>query len=193
METALPGIWAAGDCTESLDVSCGEAGVLAVLPNASFQGRTAGVNMAGGEAVFDTGMKMNSIGFFGLHIMSAGTYTDLIYSEVTDTGCKKLFAKQYIAAAVKHNVMIKQDKQALFCVRVDNSTGRNASGKIVCLVLSFRHRTGCLNIADLTNGDFGYFVNQYSKKPAVLFTIDRMEGFVAAENIFHCIFYLLRS
>ena len=93
METALPGIWAAGDCTESLDVSCGEAGVLAVLPNASFQGRTAGVNMAGGETVFDTGMKMNSIGFFGLHIMSAGTYTDLIYSEVTETGCKKLFAR----------------------------------------------------------------------------------------------------
>ena len=93
METALPGIWAAGDCTESLDVSCGEAGVLAVLPNASFQGRTAGKNMAGGEAVFDTGMKMNSIGFFGLHIMSAGTYTDLIYSEVTETDCKKLFAR----------------------------------------------------------------------------------------------------
>ena len=30
--------------------------------------------MAGGEAVFDKGIPMNSIGFFGLHIMSAGTY-----------------------------------------------------------------------------------------------------------------------
>ena len=93
METSLPGIWAAGDCTESLDVSCGETGVLAVLPNASMQGRCAGMNMAGGEAVFNTGIKMNSIGFFGLHIMSAGTYTDLIYSEITETGCKKLFAR----------------------------------------------------------------------------------------------------
>ena len=36
---------------------------------------------------------MNSIGFFGLHIMSAGTYTDTAYSEFSETGCKKLFAK----------------------------------------------------------------------------------------------------
>ncbi len=93
LETSLPGVWAAGDCTESLDVSCGETGVLAVLPNASMQGRCAGINMAGGSAVFDKGIKMNSIGFFGLHIMSAGTYTDLIFSEVTETGCKKLFAR----------------------------------------------------------------------------------------------------
>ena len=93
LETSLPGIWAAGDCVESRDVSCGEPGVLANLPNASMQGRCAGVNMAGGAAVFDKGIKMNSIGFFGLHIMSAGSYTDLIYREVTETGCKKLFAR----------------------------------------------------------------------------------------------------
>ena len=36
---------------------------------------------------------MNSIGFFGLHIMSAGTYADPVYSDVTETSCKKLFAK----------------------------------------------------------------------------------------------------
>ena len=49
--------------------------------------------MAGGSEKFDKGIKMNSIGFFGLHIMSAGTYTEPVYEEVTDTGCKKLFAK----------------------------------------------------------------------------------------------------
>ncbi len=93
METSLPGIWAAGDCTESMDVSAGEPGVLAVLPNASLQGRCAGVNMAGGSATFDKGTKMNSIGFFGLHIMSAGTYTEPVYTEMTDRSCKKLFAR----------------------------------------------------------------------------------------------------
>lgn len=93
MKTALPDIWAAGDCTESIDVTTGEADVLAVLPGACMGGRCAGANMAGGSAVFDKGIKMNSIGFFGLHLMSAGTYTDLAYSEVTDTTCKKLFAK----------------------------------------------------------------------------------------------------
>ena len=92
-ETSLPDVWAAGDCTESMDVSAGEPGVLAVLPNASLQGFCAGANMAGGAETFDKGIKMNSIGFFGLHIMSAGSYTEPVYSEVTLQGCKKLFAK----------------------------------------------------------------------------------------------------
>ena len=93
METSLPDIWAAGDCTESMDISSGTPGVLAVLPNASLQGFCAGANMAGGSEKFSKGIRMNSIGFFGLHIMSAGTYTEPVYTELTDTGCKKLFAK----------------------------------------------------------------------------------------------------
>ncbi len=93
METSLPGVWAAGDCTESMDVSAGEPGLLAVLPNASLQGFCAGANMAGGSEKFDKGIKMNSIGFFGLHIMSAGTYTEPVYTELTDGSCKKLFAR----------------------------------------------------------------------------------------------------
>ena len=93
MQTALPDVWAAGDCTECTDVTTGEADVLAVLPNACMGGRCAGANMAGGSAVFDRGIKMNSIGFFGLHIMSAGTYTDCVHAEVTEQSCKKLFAK----------------------------------------------------------------------------------------------------
>ena len=93
MKTALPDVWAAGDCTESIDLTTGKPDVLAVLPNACMGGRCAGANMAGGDEIFDKGIKMNSIGFFGLHIMSAGTYTDLVYSDVTETSCKKLFAK----------------------------------------------------------------------------------------------------
>lgn len=93
LRTSLPDIWAAGDCTECFDVTTGAPGVLAVLPAAAMQGECAGVGMAGGRKAFDKGLKLNSIGFFGLHIMSAGTYTDLVYREVTDTQCKKLFAR----------------------------------------------------------------------------------------------------
>ncbi len=74
MATSVGGIYAAGDCAEGYDSSLGANRVLAILPNAYMQGRTAGINMAGGEAVFDKGIPMNSIGFFGFHIMSAGTY-----------------------------------------------------------------------------------------------------------------------
>lgn len=94
-ETSLPSVYAAGDCTESMDISCGEISVTANLPSAYMQGRTAGVNMAGGIECYDKGIKMNSIGFFGLHVISAGTRTDetLVYEAKSDSSLKKLYAK----------------------------------------------------------------------------------------------------
>jgi hypothetical protein len=55
------------------------------------QGHAAGVNMAGGDEVFDKAIPMNSIGFFGLHAMTAGTYTGEVYEEVNGTSVKRLF------------------------------------------------------------------------------------------------------
>lgn len=74
MQTTLPDVYSAGDCTESLDFSCGKRRVLALLPNAYMQGSCAGHNMAGDTAVFENPIPMNSIGFFGLHAMTAGSY-----------------------------------------------------------------------------------------------------------------------
>lgn len=73
--TSLPGVYAAGDCAEGFDASFGQNRVLAILPSAYLEGRTAGINMAGGSESFDNDIPMNSIGFFGLHIISAGSYT----------------------------------------------------------------------------------------------------------------------
>ena len=93
MRTSLPGVYAAGDCAEGYDSSLGANRVLALFPNAYMQGYTAGVNMAGGEAVFDDAIPMNAIGFFGLHLMTAGTYDGEVYEEKTPDGSKKLFTK----------------------------------------------------------------------------------------------------
>ena len=93
METTLPDIYAAGDCTEGYDISCRQKRVLAILPNAYMQGHTAGVNMAGGNEVFGKAIPMNSIGFFGLHIMTAGTYEGEMYEEKSDSTLKRLFTK----------------------------------------------------------------------------------------------------
>lgn len=73
-KTSLPDVYAAGDCTEGFDASLGQKRVLALLPNANLQGHCAGKNMAGEPTIFDQGIPMNSIGFFGLHAMTAGTY-----------------------------------------------------------------------------------------------------------------------
>ena len=93
MKTSVRDIYAAGDCTEGEDISLGSKRVLALLPNAYMQGHTAGVNMAGGDEVFDKAIPMNSIGFFGLHVMTAGTYDGEMYEEKTDDTFKRLFTK----------------------------------------------------------------------------------------------------
>ena len=93
METSVENIYAAGDCTEGNDISFGGKRVLALLPNAVMQGHTAGVNMAGGDEVFDKAIPMNSIGFFGLHVMTAGTYEGEMYEEKGENSIKRLFTK----------------------------------------------------------------------------------------------------
>ena len=93
METSLNGIYAAGDCTQGMDISIGDKRVLALLPNAYMGGFCAGVNMAGGDKKFDNAIPMNSIGFFGLHIMTAGSYDEKVYEEKSENSLKRLFVK----------------------------------------------------------------------------------------------------
>ncbi|MCR5530773.1 MAG: FAD-dependent oxidoreductase [Lachnospiraceae bacterium] len=93
LATSVPGIYAAGDCAEGYDLSIGANRVLAIFPNAYMQGHAAGVNMAGGEEIFDRGMPMNSIGFFGLHAMTAGAYEGECYEEKTENSIKRLYIK----------------------------------------------------------------------------------------------------
>ena len=93
MRTSLSDIYAAGDCAEGMDISSGETKVLAILPNAVLQGYTAGQNMAGKNETFEKGIPMNSIGFFGLHIMTAGTYEGEIYEERTEDTLKRIYTK----------------------------------------------------------------------------------------------------
>lgn len=89
-ETSYPDIYAAGDCTETLDISCGQRKILALLPNAYMQGECAGVNMAGGELSFVNAIPMNAAGFFGLHIITAGTYSGESVTQMGKT-YKKMF------------------------------------------------------------------------------------------------------
>lgn len=94
MRTSDPSIYAAGDCAEGYDMSKGANAVLALLPNAVLQGRCAGENMAGKDSVFDCGIPMNAIGFFGSHVLSAGVYEgEAIVDELTQNTYRKLFVK----------------------------------------------------------------------------------------------------
>ncbi|MCL2062313.1 MAG: FAD-dependent oxidoreductase [Firmicutes bacterium] len=89
-QTSATDIYAAGDCTECVDVSSGESKIMALLPNAYMQGECAGLNMAGVDTAFTQAIPMNAAGFFGLHIISAGTYCGEVYT-CAEKDYKKLF------------------------------------------------------------------------------------------------------
>jgi NAD(P)H-nitrite reductase large subunit len=90
-ETSAPDIYAAGDCTETLDISSGQNKIMALLPNAYMQGECAGINMVGGEKSFDKAIPMNAIGFFGLHMITAGSYTGNVHTESGKDNYRHLF------------------------------------------------------------------------------------------------------
>ena len=90
----LKDVYAAGDCTESLDITTGQQKILALLPNAFLQGEAAGQNMAGKETYYLNAMPMNAIGFFGLHIITAGSYDGEAYTYTDGSeNYKKLVTK----------------------------------------------------------------------------------------------------
>ncbi|CDA74090.1 putative uncharacterized protein [Ruminococcus sp. CAG:579] len=92
-QTSLKDIYAGGDCTESYDITIGAERVLALLPNAYMQGNTAGVNMAGGEQLYENAIPMNAMGMFGYHMITAGSYDGNVYTEKEGENYKKLFYK----------------------------------------------------------------------------------------------------
>jgi len=90
-ETTAVDIYAAGDCAQTLDASSGQSRVMPLLPGAYLQGECAGVNMAGGNKVFNKAIPMNAIGFFGLHIITAGSYFGEVYTKKEQGQYKRLF------------------------------------------------------------------------------------------------------
>ena len=71
MRTNVPNVFAAGDVAEGLNLITGERQVIATWPNACSQGRTAGINMAGGMDQ-NQGISSNICGFLGSTVASVG-------------------------------------------------------------------------------------------------------------------------
>jgi NAD(P)H-nitrite reductase large subunit len=72
METGVPGIFAAGDVAESMDIARKTRWVNAIWPEAVQQGRIAGLNMAGRRVAYRGSLSRNVIRIFDLDVMTAG-------------------------------------------------------------------------------------------------------------------------
>ena len=93
-QTSLSDIYAAGDCTESFDISADQNRILAILPNAYMQGECAGKNMAGSDCLFDKAMPMNATGLLGMHMITAGSYIGEAHIVKSDDTFKKLYVNE---------------------------------------------------------------------------------------------------
>lgn len=72
LQTNIPDIYAAGDCIESYDLARHCLRVNALWPNATEQGRIAGMNMAGHKTTYHGSLAMNSVELFGYSVIVAG-------------------------------------------------------------------------------------------------------------------------
>ncbi|HUU50028.1 MAG TPA: FAD-dependent oxidoreductase [Nitrospinota bacterium] len=72
LQTNIENIYAAGDVAVVKDIISGEHQNIPIWPEASIQGRIAGLNMAGIRQEYSGGMAMNSIKVFNLPIISFG-------------------------------------------------------------------------------------------------------------------------
>jgi NAD(P)H-nitrite reductase large subunit len=91
MQTSHKDVYAAGDCVESYDCVSGQCKILALWPNASNQGETAGHNMSTqNKHKAPNAFAMNAISFFGLQLISAGLIGEADQNSVFDVGANKL-------------------------------------------------------------------------------------------------------
>jgi len=74
MQTSIPGIYAAGDVTESIDFSTGQRIINAIQPNAADQAQIAAVNMSGGHSQSQGSLQINVLDTLGLISASFGQW-----------------------------------------------------------------------------------------------------------------------
>lgn len=72
METSAPGVYAAGDCSQGVNLESGEKQIIGLWANANRQGAAAGANMAGGEARFEGNILHNITHFMGMDFIGFG-------------------------------------------------------------------------------------------------------------------------
>lgn len=73
-QTSAPGVYAAGDCAEGLDLLTGDPVVHAIQPTAVDHGRVAGANMAGKIVDYPGSLSLNILDVCGLQCASFGRW-----------------------------------------------------------------------------------------------------------------------
>lgn len=129
MRTNDENIYAAGDCTVSVDMLDGSKKIIALWPNAVLQGTAAGSQMAGGDMIFDASYSVNAIDFYGLRICTCGLinaqgeqYSDRI-SHIGDEYKRLIFEKNHLVGFVLINA---STNAGIYTSLIENKTDLNS-------------------------------------------------------------------
>ena len=116
METSIPGVYAAGDAAQFDDIN------FCIWPEAVEQGRVAGINMAGGEAVFKNTPPSNILKVAGISLASAGdidvegkmisetTASDTVYQKIVKNADGNIIGCIMLGDTTPFNRILKQIK-----------------------------------------------------------------------------------
>jgi len=155
METSIPGIFAAGDCVETINLitECPMPMWLAGI--ATRQGRVAGINMAGGSELFPGALAAWIVGTHTLFVGGAGLTVDQAKKEGFDVVSAKLTSllrPHYISSA-KITVRLIADRVTGQLVGGQVIGYERVSTTINYIVLAI---TGGLMVRTLTKVDWCY-------------------------------------
>ena len=98
LQTNVPGIYAAGDCAEALDIVSGKTIVSAIQPNAAEQARVAALNMVGQPTELKGVTQINVLDTLGMISASFGQWDGVPggeHVELTDRAAGKLLSLQF--------------------------------------------------------------------------------------------------
>lgn len=104
LKTNIPNVYSAGDVAETKDLITGEYGINALWMAAQEQGRTAGINMAGGEKKYPGSIRANAAEFFGLPFISFGEIGEMQNVEIKEVYDEKNYI--YKRFVLKNDLLI---------------------------------------------------------------------------------------
>jgi NADPH-dependent 2,4-dienoyl-CoA reductase/sulfur reductase-like enzyme len=156
METEVEGIWAVGDCAETLHLVSGKPVWVALGDVANKEGRVAGINIGGGDAGFPGIVGTAATKFKDTEIARTG----LQEGELEDLGLDYVGAKIEASA---HSHYLPDKAPLTVKLFAEKGSGRLLGGQIVGLqgaaarinTLATALHAG-LTVGDLVNLDLGY-------------------------------------
>ncbi len=156
METESPGIWAAGNCAESFHLVSRRPFFVALGTIANKQGRVAGINIAGGQAVFPGAVGTAMVKACDLEVARTG----LQEKEAQEAGLTYITAKidaptrsRYFPGSGGMTVKILAEKGSGRLLG-GQIVGRQGAGKRIDILATALHAG--FTVEELINLDLGY-------------------------------------